>query len=66
MFIVRLQSIWFKDDINKIDERIKEFELDYERRNRNVKISHDYEFKISKFSLGLDQEALDRLPKIST
>lgn len=25
LFIVRLQSVWFKDDVAKIDERIKEF-----------------------------------------
>lgn len=25
LFIVKLQSVWFKDDISKIDERLKEF-----------------------------------------
>lgn len=25
LFIIKLQSVWFKDDVNKIDERIKEF-----------------------------------------
>lgn len=25
LFIVKLQGVWFKDDVSKIDERIKEF-----------------------------------------
>lgn len=60
LYFFKFQTICYREDIARMDERLKQLEGEHERSRKGQRISHDFEFKLSKYTLGLDQSQLDR------
>ena len=58
---MKFQSIWYKDDIVKIEEKLKQYEEEFEDKHNVKDIQHDFEFKFCKYSVSLDQDVVRRI-----
>lgn len=61
LFLIRLQTPLFREDVEKIEERLRFYELEHEKKHRQ-RLGHDFEFKICKFTVELTQDALEGNP----
>ncbi len=59
LYYMKFQIICYREDIVRLDEKLKQLEAEQAEKGKN-KISHDFEFKLCKYTLGLDQAQLDR------
>jgi hypothetical protein len=62
LYLIKIQTPLFREDLDKIEERLRYYELEHEKKNKNQRLAHDFEFKICKFTLELTQDAIERNP----